>query len=151
MFRGLTAVTVDDKGRIAIPVRYREMIDEEANGVLVVTIDTEQRCLLLYPYPGWEEIEKKLQTLPSFHPASRRIQRLLIGHATELELDRSGRILIPQLLREYAGLDENIMLVGQGNKLEIWGDAQWQMARDGWLAQDMDDGELPPELQNFSI
>src|SRR3990167_10980933 len=116
MFRGINAVAVDDKGRIAIPARYRDLISNEAGGVLVVTIDTEERCLLLYPYPQWEQIEQKLEDLPSFHPATRRIQRLLIGHATEVEVDRSGRILIPTLLREYAGLGQTVMLVGQGKK-----------------------------------
>ncbi len=104
MFRGLNPIAVDAKGRIAIPARYREPIESEADGILVVTIDTEERCLLIYTHPQWEQIEQKLENLPSYHPASRRIQRLLIGHATEVELDRSGRILIPPVLREYAGL-----------------------------------------------
>src|SRR3989344_9310131 len=102
MFRGLTAIQVDDKGRMAIPARYREVLEEEARGYLVVTIDTEERCLLLYPYAQWELIEEKLEALPSYNHSSRRIQRLLIGHATELEIDRQGRILLPLLLREYA-------------------------------------------------
>src|SRR3990167_11170332 len=102
MFRGLTSVNIDDKGRITIPSHHRTSIMDEANGALVLTIDTEDRCLLLYPLPHWKVIEEKLGQLPSFHPVTRRIQRLLIGHATELELDRNGRILIPSLLREYS-------------------------------------------------
>ncbi len=153
MFRGLTAVNIDTKGRIVVPTQYREIIAEEADGELVITIDTEERCLLLYPSPRWQEIEEKLQQLPSFHPASRRIQRLLIGHATDLEVDRQGRILLPPLLREYAGLEKTVMLVGQGNKFEIWGESQWQMGRDGWLAEGMDDdsGNIPPELSSLSL
>ena len=77
MFRGINAVAIDDKGRLAIPARYRDLIGDEAGGLLVITIDTEERCLLLYPYPQWEQIERKLEALPSYHPASRRIQRLL--------------------------------------------------------------------------
>src|SRR3990167_6832020 len=139
MFRGLNAIAIDDKGRLAVPARYRDLVQDEADGILVVTIDTEERCLLLYSYPQWEEIELKLQALPSFHPAARRIQRLLIGHATEVEMDRNGRILLPALLREYAGLGEMVMLIGQGKKFEIWGESQWENARDGWLGEEIKD------------
>lgn len=152
MFRGLSAITIDAKGRLAIPARYRDVIDNEANSMLVVTIDTEERCLLLYPYPQWEAIEKRLEDLPSYHPATRRIQRLLIGHATEVEVDRSGRILIPPLLREYAGLGQMAMLVGQGKKFELWGESQWDMARDSWLAEErLDENDLPTELKTLSL
>lgn len=150
MFRGLTNINLDAKGRLAIPKRYRETVQE--SGELVVTIDTESQCLLLYPFPVWEEIETKLQALPSFNPATRRIQRLLIGHATELEMDKQGRILVPPLLREYAGLEKAVMLVGQGRKFELWGDAQWHSGRDAWLSEKVsDDGEVPPELNSLSL
>lgn len=152
MFRGLNSINMDEKGRITIPSRYRDLIDEHADGACVMTIDTEQRCLLLYPQSHWEEIEKKLESLPSFNAASRRIQRLLIGHATEIEMDRNGRILVPPLLREYAGLDKLVMLVGQGKKFEIWGESQWNMARDGWLADDLgDEDDLPDQLKDLSL
>ncbi|ABX78622.1 division/cell wall cluster transcriptional repressor MraZ [Coxiella burnetii] len=152
MFRGLNPIAVDAKGRIAIPARYREPIESEADGILVVTIDTEERCLLIYTHPQWEQIEQKLENLPSYHPASRRIQRLLIGHATEVELDRSGRILIPPVLREYAGLGSMVMLVGQGKKFELWGKSQWETAREDWLAEELPKGDdLPPELRSLSL
>lgn len=152
MFRGLNAVTIDEKSRIAIPVRCRGLILADANGVLVCTIDTESRCLLLYPYPQWEILEQKLEKLPSYHPASRRIQRLLIGHAAELQLDRSGRILIPPLLRDYAGLTQMAMLVGQGKKFEIWSDEEWERARMQWLSDPIDEkGDFPPELRDLSL
>lgn len=153
MFRGLNPVAVDDKGRFAIPARYREVILDEADGQLIVTIDTEERCLLLYAFPQWEEIEEKLQALPSFQPATRRIQRLLIGHATEVEMDRTGRILLPAVLREYAGIDRSVMFVGQSNKFEIWSDAQWELARQQWLTQGLADaaGEVPAELRSISL
>lgn len=153
MFRGLTAINLDAKGRMAIPKRYRDIIEEDGTNQVVVTIDTEQRCLLMYPYPEWEKIEAKLAELPSFNPTTRRIQRLLMGHATELELDRNGRILLPQLLREYAAIDKNVMLVGQGKKFEVWGETQWELAREGWLAEDLFNGGggVPPELQNLSL
>ncbi|PHQ80860.1 MAG: cell division/cell wall cluster transcriptional repressor MraZ [Coxiella sp. (in: Bacteria)] len=153
MFRGLTSLNMDAKGRVTIPAQYRQAITEEANGQLVVTIDTEDRCLLLYPLPQWRIIEERLGELPTFQPAARRIQRLLIGHATELELDRNSRILLPPLLREYAGLDKTLMLVGQGKRFEIWGDAQWQLNRESWLAEGIgdDDTGIPPELLSLSL
>jgi MraZ protein len=134
MFRGLTAIQIDAKGRLSIPSRYRAALIDETDNTMIVTIDTEQPCLLLYPTPRWLEIEQKLEQLSSFHPASRRIQRLLMGHATDVELDSQGRILLPPLLREYAHLDKSAMLVGQGKKFEIWNDAQWQAGRSTWLA-----------------
>lgn len=152
MFRGLTAISIDSKGRIAIPSRYRDRIQSEADGVLVITIDTEERCLLLYPQPQWEQIERKIESLPSYHRVSRRIQRLLIGHASEIELDRHGRILVPPLLREYAGLEQMVMLVGQGKKFELWGVAQWESAREDWLAEELPkEEELPTELTTISL
>lgn len=149
VFRGISAVNLDAKGRIAVPARHRQRLEQEADGKLVVTIETEQRCLLLYPLPQWLIIEEKLSNLPSFDEAARRIQRLLIGHATDLELDSNGRILLPPLLRDYAELEKNVVLIGQGKKLELWGERQWQSQRDTWLQTRLAD--LPPELRNLSL
>ena len=152
VFRGINAVNIDAKGRIAIPARCRSKLEQEAHGQLVVTVDTEERCLLLYPLPEWEIIERKLQGLPSFHRQSRRIQRLLIGHATDVEIDSHGRILLPALLREYAELDKPAVFIGQGNKFEIWSEAHWTAGRDQWLAEEMgDESELPEELQALAL
>lgn len=153
MLRGLAACSIDEKGRVTVPSNYRKILMEEADGKLVLTIDTEDRCLLLYPLSNWLVIEEQLSKLPSLNPASRRIQRLLIGHATDLELDRQGRILLPSLLREYAGLnDKSIMMVGLGNKVAIYGEAQWQLRRDAWLSEGMDeDAEMPAELQSLPL
>ena len=152
MFRGLTAINLDGKGRMAMPARYRSKLEKDAGGLLVVTIDTEQPCLLLYPYQQWELIESKLEALSSFNPVTRRIQRLLMGHATELEMDGSGRILLPPLLREYAALERSIMLVGQGKKFEIWGESQWGQARETWLKEHTHGVKgIPPELEQLSL
>ena len=152
MFRGLHAINLDAKGRLAVPSRFREKLDLEAIKELVVTIDTESPCLLLYPLPSWEDIEKKLENLPSFNPATRRIQRLLIGHATELEIDNSGRILLPPLLRKHADLDKHIMFVGQGKKFELWDATQWETFCEKWLAEEANPEEQPPaELQSLSL
>ncbi|MCX7120302.1 MAG: division/cell wall cluster transcriptional repressor MraZ [Gammaproteobacteria bacterium] len=152
MFRGLSSGQIDSKGRITIPANYRTLLVEESSGSLVVTIDTQQKCLLLYPFPQWQIIEEKLESLPSFQPAARRIQRLLLGHATELELDRQGRILLPNLLRDHAELDETVMLVGLGKKIEIWSEPLWEDARATWLAECMDENEgVPMELAMMSL
>ena len=152
MFRGLSEAQIDSKGRITIPANYRTLMVEESSGSLVVTIDTESPCLLLYPFPQWQIIEEKLESLPSFQPAARRIQRLLMGHATELELDRQGRILLPTLLRDYADLDKTAILVGQGKKIEIWNEAAWIDARATWLAEDVGENHsVPMELAMLTL
>lgn len=152
MFRGISAVNIDAKGRLAIPTKYREALVASEQGKVVLTIDTESECLLLYPLSEWEIIEAKLQALPSFNPHARRIQRLLIGHATELEIDGAGRILIPQILRDYAQLTKKSMLVGQGKKFELWDEAQWLHGRECWLAEEAAVGDaLPEEMKTLSL
>ncbi|GAA3909407.1 division/cell wall cluster transcriptional repressor MraZ [Litoribacillus peritrichatus] len=142
---------MDGKGRMAFPTRYRERLMEQFGGNLVITIDTEERCLLIYPLSEWEVIEKKIEALPSFNRAARRIQRLLIGHATDLELDGSGRVLLPAPLREYASLDKKLMLIGQGKKFELWSEELWERCRDEYLDDDSDDDSLPEEMMNLSL
>lgn len=152
MFRGVNSVNIDVKGRVVMPTRYRESLQENSQGRLVMTIDTEERCLLIYPIVVWEEIENKLAQLPSFNPAARRIQRLLIGHATEVEIDSHGRILLPNLLREYAGLSKKSMLVGQGKKFELWDEDLWNKRRDQWLDEESHQTEtLPDEVRTLSL
>lgn len=150
MFRGVNNISLDAKGRLAIPVRYRDYLVQHCNGEMVITIDTEERCLLVYPRPEWEDLERKVGALPSFNPASRRVQRLLIGHATDVELDASGRILVPPPLRQYAQLDKKTVMLGQGNKLELWSEDHWMSRRDEWL-DDQSNLALPPELENLSL
>lgn len=153
MFRGINGVNIDAKSRIVMPTRYRERLQLDCKGSMILTIDTEERCLLLYPLPGWEEIEKKLASLPSFNPAARRIQRLLIGHATDVEMDGHGRILLPPLLREYAGLTKHTVLVGQGKKFELWDETHWNESRNLWLQEESNssDSALPDEVKSISL
>lgn len=150
VFRGATKVTLDAKGRLAVPTRYRERVAARCDGHLVVTVDRDDRCLLIYPLPDWEEIERKLMRLPTLNEQARRLQRLMLGHAAELELDGNGRILLPRELREFAGLDRQAMLIGQGNKFELWDEETWIGKRDGWLGADSGK-ELPAELQSLSL
>lgn len=152
MFRGLHNINLDAKGRLAVPTRYRQQLKEESGGKLIATIDTEQHCLLLYTQTEWSAIEAKLVALPSFNQQARRIQRLLVGHATDLELDNNGRVLLPLALRQYAHLDKKVALIGQGNKFEIWDDALWQNQRDLWLQQPVNHvNDLPDDLQQLSL
>lgn len=156
MFRGIHSINLDPKGRLAVPTRYRDRLLLDASGQLIVTIDTESACLLLYPLPEWEIIEAKLQQLPSFNPQARRIQRLLIGHATELEMDGAGRVLLPTLLRDHAKIDKKVMLVGQGKKFELWDEQTWSDARQQWLAieQAIDATSmenLPEDIKNLAL
>lgn len=126
MFRGALSLSLDSKGRLAIPTRYRDHLLNECLGQLICTIDIHQPCLLLYPLPQWEFIEQKLAGLSSMVSEERRIQRLLLGHAAECEMDSAGRILLPATLRSYAQLHKELMLVGQLNKFEIWDADAWQ-------------------------
>lgn len=151
MFRGVNAINMDVKGRLAIPARYRQILRERCNGALVATIDTDEPCLLVYPLDEWELIERKIAALPALHPVTRRIQRLLIGHATDVELDGNGRILIPPLLRDYAGLEKRTILLGQGKKFELWAEDCWNQRRDQYLKEVSEATDIPVELQSLSL
>lgn len=151
MFRGVTALNLDAKGRMAIPTRYRDRLRECCASQLVVTVDKD-RCLLLYPEPEWAEIERKLDSLPSFNKTARTLQRLYIGHAHEVEMDGQGRILLPPELRKFASLDKRVALVGQGKKFELWDEDTWNGSRDEWLDQvKLDDLEGSEDLGSLSI
>ena len=149
MFRGATKITLDAKGRLAIPTRYRERLAARCDGQLVATVDRDH-CLLIYPLPDWEEIERKLVRLPSLHKLARQMQRIMVGYATEVDIDGHGRILLSRELRDFAGLDRQAILIGQGNKFELWDEERWNGKRDEWLATD-DDGDLPPDLESLSL
>jgi MraZ protein len=150
VFRGVNPLNLDAKGRMAMPMKYRERLQEMCGGQLVLTIDHDH-CLLVYPLPEWEEIERKLVKLPTLNPKARRLQRLLIGHATEVEFDSAGRILLPPPLREFAELDKRVILVGQGNRFELWNEGLWQERREQWLMEDEDEQPLPAELESLSL
>ncbi len=151
MFRGLNKISLDAKGRIAIPVRYKDSLSNLSSNLLICTID-QDHCLLLYPLKFWKSIEKKIMALPTFNSTSRRLQRLMVGHAAEIELDSHGRILIPKELRAFAKLTKQVMLVGQGNKFEIWNYDDWNTGREKWLStKEADLSELPPELGTLSL
>ena len=131
MFKGGSTVNLDAKGRLALPTRYREDLISRCEGRVVLTVH-DDRCLLLYALPDWDEIERKLVRLPNQNKRTRTLQRMLLGHATELEMDKSGRILIPPRLREFASLEKRVVLAGLGNKFEIWNDEAWDKRCNEW-------------------
>lgn len=151
MFRGVTNINLDAKGRMAMPTRYRERLAEHCGGQMVVTIDTEEHCLLIYPIEEWEVIQRKIEALPSFNKEARRIQRLLIGHATDIDIDSSGRLLLTQPLRDYAQLDKKAVLLGQGKKFELWSEDLWMQRRDAYIEDKGAAEGLPDELQTLSL
>ncbi len=151
MFRGINTINLDAKGRMAMPARYREQLLNHCSGQLIVTIDTNHRCLLLYPLVEWEQIERQIEALSSFDPMSQRVKHLLIGHANDLELDNSGRVLLPQELRVYAELEKHVCLIGQGKKLEIWSQENWAEQRDRWLSETAAGEELPDKLKSLAL
>lgn len=151
VFRGVQHINMDAKGRLAMPARQREPLREQCDGHVVVTIDTQSSCLVVYPLPEWERIEKDIQGLPALNPAVKRFQRLMLGYATDLQLDANGRMLLPQPLRDHGRLDKKLVLVGQGNKLELWSETLWLQEREQALLDSGVDAELPDELMSLTL
>ncbi|MER2491884.1 division/cell wall cluster transcriptional repressor MraZ [Catenovulum sediminis] len=152
MFRGSSAITMDNKGRITIPTRYRDPLQEGCGGEVICTTDLNQPCLLLYPMSEWESVEKRLRGLSDMVPTERMFKRRVLGNAAELEIDKSGRLLIPPILRQFAQLEKQVTLVGQLNKFEIWSQQTWeaQMQADMELINSAD-FELTERLQDFTL
>ena len=150
LFKGIHNLSLDSKGRLGIPVKYRDNIIGLVKGAMVITVDTEEKCLLLYPSNFWSKIQDKISKLPSFNKNARRIQRLLVGHAEDIDVDSNGRILISKPLREYASLSKKVILIGQGEKFEIWDQGTWNQNVEKWREEvtSNDDAEA---LSDISI
>ena len=148
MFRGVTQLCLNGKGRFAVPAKYRDELLSSCNGNLVITVD-RSRCLLIYPQPAWEPIEKKLNSLSSFKPQIRSLQRLIVGNACDVEMDSVGRILVSSPLRQFAELTKDIVLVGQGEKFELWDADKWNQVIEAAL--DFKEDDIPSELDGFSL
>ena len=148
VFRGVTQLVLDAKGRLAVPAKHRDALAPAGDRKVVPTADPS-RCLLLYPLAAWEPIQARLMALSSFNEKIRSLQRLLVGHADDVEIDAAGRILVPPALRRYASLDKHAVLVGQGTKFELWDETQWHAQTAQAIAFPADG--LPPELDGFSL
>ncbi|AIY64546.1 division/cell wall cluster transcriptional repressor MraZ [Pseudoalteromonas piratica] len=152
MFRGAHAINLDDKGRLAIPTKFRALLQADCEGQLVCTIDLKDPCLLLYPLSEWQEVEQKLSQLSNMVEAERRVKRILLGSAMECQLDKNGRILLSSPLRAHAGLNKKLMLVGQLNKFELWDEDTWNEKLQLDIAQEQQkDLTVSERLQDFNF
>ena len=152
MFRGCNSISVDNKGRLAVPSKYRERLACLANGNLVLTLNPLDRSLWLYPLNEWELIETKLGALSDFDRLGRRAKQMMRGYASDCQMDGQGRILIPQELRTYAGLEKQVVILGQGNKFEIWDEQSWNSLREEWLEDiGTESGEPSEALKSLSL
>ncbi|MGR9086361.1 MAG: division/cell wall cluster transcriptional repressor MraZ [Gammaproteobacteria bacterium] len=155
MFRGTSSLNLDDKGRLAIPTKYRMELQDCCNRQLVATVAVNERCvgesgcLWLYPFPEWEKLEQTINALPTLNKMAIKLRRFLIGYASECEMDGHGRLLLPEKLRSYARMDKKIVLVGQLTKFEIWNDDSWMAKENEWLTGD--DTEGLEELGSISF
>ena len=149
-FRGINSINIDAKGRMAVPKRYRDAISEASDNQLVATIDLHSPCLLIYTLDEWEIIERKLMSLPNIDPQARLYQRLLIGQACEMEMDSQGRVLLPSQLRVHAKLDKPAILLGQGNKFELWSQEAWDASRPEMLDRVLS-GNVSESLASLSL
>lgn len=152
LFCGNSELNLDEKGRLAIPTRYRAAIKELCEHQLMMTVSHEG-CLLLYPMPEWIKIRDSLMQLPNLDTKAKALQRFLLGHASDCEMDSQGRVLIPESLRKFANLEKRVVLTGLGKKFEIWDEETWQKNRAKWAAEmNFDDlKNLSPELANLLI
>ncbi len=150
MFRGGSTVNLDAKGRLALPTRFRAPITERFDGHLVLTVHSDG-CLLLYPQPEWQDIERKLIHMPNQDPRTRAMQRMLIGHVAEVEMDGHGRILIPPRLREFAKLEKRVSLAGVGNKFEIWDEELWDQKCNAWMMKSEGETDMPDPFASLTL
>jgi MraZ protein len=129
MFRGLHEYTIDQKGRVSLPVRFREVLSAQNDERLIITTSIDP-CLVAYPMAEWQAFEERLSKLPQFDPNVLKLKRLYVAGATECPVDKQGRLMIPPELREYAGLEKDLIFAGMVKTVEIWSKERWQQNRD---------------------
>lgn len=151
MFRGASKLTLDAKGRMAIPARYREALHDQASNQLVITVNPSDPALWIFPLPEWEKAQVQLMELSSFQLESRRLKQLLMGYATDVTLDSHGRMLLTPELREYAGLDKQVMLVGQTHRFELWDEQAWHATFKTWREGLGKSEKLTAEIEGLNI
>lgn len=149
MFQGAAQLNLDAKGRLAIPARHRDALATASDGRLVLTAHPH-RCLLLYPEAAWEPIRDKILAAPSFDPRSAAAKRVLVGNARSEEADSAGRLLIAPELRDYAGFEKQVWLVGMGSHFEIWSDAGWRRQHETAF-EALSGNEPPPGFEGISL
>ena len=148
MFQGETAITIDDKGRLAIPTSYRDLIARECGSRLVITYNPfESGCLYLYPQPVWERLRDQVNALPRTRKNSRLLQLKLIGAASFVEPDGSGRISIPASHRSAVAIDKKAVLLGMGDKFELWS----EQAHHEQIRQTLSDADLGEDMLDLRL
>lgn len=149
MFGGVTHLNLDPKNRLAIPAKYRDILQAAAGGRVIITLESAS-CLLLYPENEWSQVRDKIQNLPnSLHPLVKSYQRLVLGYAESLELDKAGRVLLPVILKQMVNLDKEVVLVGMGNKFELWDKEKWHQETEKALQSSAED--LAGLLNGFNL
>lgn len=155
LFRGISSISLDSKGRISIPTRYRDELEESCAKQLVVTVGVDEKCngeagcLWLYPLPEWEKLEETIHELPTLNKMAGKLRRFVIGNASECEMDSQGRLLLPEKLRDFANMEKHIVMIGQLNKFELWNEMAWQAKEQDWL--DGNDNEGLEQLGSLSF
>jgi len=148
MFQGETAITLDDKGRLAIPTGYRELVARDCGNRLVITYNPfESGSLYLYPYPVWERLRDQVNALPKTKKTNRALQLKLIGAATFVEPDGAGRISVPASHRNAVGIEKRAVLLGMGDKFELWS----EQAHHAQIRQVIADEDLGEELLDLQL
>lgn len=148
MFQGETAITIDDKGRLAIPTAYREIVARDCGNRLVITYNPfESGCLYLYPQPVWERVRDQVNALPRTKKNSRLLQLKLVGAAAFAEPDGSGRISIPASQRGAVGIEKKAVLLGMGDKFELWS----EQAHHEQIRQTLGDADLGEDLLDLAL
>ena len=147
MFQGASALSLDAKGRLAIPARHRDALVPD--GAPLVITAHPHKCLLVYPKTAWDPIRDKVSAMPGLDMQAAYLKRLLIGYAQEEDLDAAGRVLIAPTSRQWAGLEKQVWLVGQGTHFELWSDAGWQKQQEAMLA--LASGPLPAGFESLAL
>ena len=147
---GSSILTLDSKGRVAIPAKYREVLSDICEGILVITRDPQYPALMIYPGKKWKEVSSKFENLGGLNPKTRSMQWTILGNASVTEFEVSERmiLLIPPILREVAGLKpkEKVALIGMGSKFEIWNIKNWKQKQAG---KDIEGEVLLTDLPNY--
>lgn len=150
IFRGRFEYTIDPKGRVNIPSRFREQLAESGQDTFVIT--NNENCIFAYPVEDWERIEQKLaSTVSSLNRKKNAFMRFFVGGAVEVAPDKQGRILIPPSLRGYAGLERDIVIIGMPNRFEIWDRERWNVEVGRFEKEGIEDPDLAREIDQLGI
>ncbi len=152
MFRGLSKLNINASGRIAIPTKFRdEIASDEYKGQMILTASHSSRCLVLYPMTKWLDTEQTILRLPNLSKTVQTMKRLVLGYATDAEMDGQGRIMIPAPLREHAGIDKKVAFVGQGEVFELWNENAWDVECARGVDEMLGNLEQDEKLSQLSI